>query len=93
MPGASDQTKRVTVINANWAAGPDGADGHFELLLVTEDGERHVVVPSPAATTALVALSQAGTVLLWDPADRTLIAANVVGQWLPDPWTSTSRSP
>jgi len=34
--------------------------------------------------TALIALTQAGTVLLWDPADRTLIAANIVGKM---PWT------
>ena len=29
--------------------------------------------------TALVALTQADTVLAWDPANRTLIAANVIG--------------
>jgi hypothetical protein len=32
--------------------------------------------------TALVALTQADTTLLWDPADRTLIVANLVGNWL-----------
>jgi hypothetical protein len=31
-----------------------------------------------------VALSQANSVLLWDPDGRTLIAANVVGRM---PWT------
>jgi hypothetical protein len=36
-------------------------------MLITEDGEQHVVAPSPAATLALVALSQADTVMLWDP--------------------------
>jgi hypothetical protein len=38
---------------------------------------------------ALVALSQANdstTVLAWDPANRTLIAANIVGTM---PWTET----
>jgi hypothetical protein len=42
------------------------------------------VAPSPTSTIALVALSQADTVLLWDPDGRTLIAANVVGRM---PWT------
>ncbi len=32
--------------------------------------------------TALLALAHADTILLWDPANRTLIAANVVGTWL-----------
>lgn len=91
MAGASDQTRRVRVLNANWAAGGDGEDGRFALLVVTEDGKRHTVSPSPAATAAIVALAQAGTVLLWDPADRTLIAANVVGEWIPDDWSAGDR--
>jgi hypothetical protein len=82
MPGASEQTRRVKVLNANWIAGPDGDDGRFEVMLVTEDDQRHTIAPSPAAMTALLALAQADTILLWDPADRTLIAANVVGTWL-----------
>ena len=84
MPGASEQTRRVKIVNANWVAGPDGDDGRFEILIVTEDDQRHVAAPSPAAMTALIALTQAGTVLAWDPADRTLIAANIVGTM---PWT------
>jgi hypothetical protein len=32
--------------------------------------------------TALVALSQANTVLAWDSTNRTLIAANVIGNAL-----------
>jgi hypothetical protein len=84
MPGASEQTRRVKIVNANWTAGPDGGHGRFEVMIVTEDDQRHVVAPSPAATTALIALTQADTVLLWDPADRTLISANVVGAI---PWT------
>jgi hypothetical protein len=34
--------------------------------------------------TALVALAQADAVLVWDPAERTLIAANLRGTM---PWT------
>ena len=30
MPGASEQTSQVTVLNANWTAGADGEDGRFE---------------------------------------------------------------
>jgi hypothetical protein len=82
MPGASKQTRRVKVLNANWIAGPDGDDGRFEVMLVTEDDQQHTIAPSPAAVTALLALARADTILLWDPADRTLIAANIVGTWL-----------
>jgi len=84
MPGASEQTRRVKIVNANWVAGADGDDGRFEIQIVTEDDQRHVAAPSPAAMTALIALTHAGTVLAWDPADRTLIAANIVGTM---PWT------
>jgi len=35
MPGAREQTRRVKVLNANWTAGPDDADGHFEVMIVT----------------------------------------------------------
>jgi hypothetical protein len=84
MPGASEQTRRVKTVNANWVAGPDGDPGRFEVLMVTEDDQRHVAAPSPEAMTALIALTQADTVLAWDPADRTLIAANIVGKM---PWT------
>jgi hypothetical protein len=35
MPGASEQTRRVKIVNANWAAGPDGGHGRFELQIVT----------------------------------------------------------
>jgi predicted nucleic acid-binding Zn ribbon protein len=84
MPGGSEQTRRVKIVNANWVAGADGDDGRFEIQIVTEDDQRHVAAPSPAAMTALIALTQAGTVLAWDPADRTLIAANIVGTM---PWT------
>jgi hypothetical protein len=85
VPGASERTRRVKTLNANWIAGEDGGDGRFELMVITEDDERHVVSVSPASAAALVALSQADTVLLWDPEGRTLIAANIVGQM---PWTA-----
>jgi len=88
MPGASELTQPVKIINANWVAGPDADDGRFEVLFITEDDEWHVASPSPAAMTALIALTQAGTVMLWDPAVRTLIAANVVGTM---PWTERDR--
>ena len=39
--------------------------------------------------SALVALAGADTVLAWDPANRTLIAANIVGQM---PWTARDGS-
>ncbi len=93
MSGASEQTQRVTVVNANWTAGGPGDDGQFALMIVTEDGERHTVELSPAATTAVVALTQAGTVLLWDPQNQTLIAANVVGSWIGEDWSAGTPKP
>jgi hypothetical protein len=92
VPGASQQTRQVKVLNANWAAGPDGDDGRFELMIVTEDGQRHTIAPSPAATTALIALARADTILLWDPTNRTLIAANIVGTWLEETPTGVTRT-
>lgn len=82
MSGASAETGRVAFVNANWTPGPPGGDGTFGVMVVTEDGERRTLEPSPAAFTALVALAAAGTVLLWDPDGPTLIAANLVGEWL-----------
>ena len=82
VPGASEQTSQVTVLNANWAAGGDGEDGRFDVMIVTADGQQHAVAPSPAAMTALLALARADSILLRDPAGRTLIAANIVGTWL-----------
>jgi hypothetical protein len=84
MPGASDKTRRVQVLNANWVAGGDGDDGRFELMLITEDHEQHVLAPSLGALTALAALLQVEPVLAWDPTNRTLIAANLIGVM---PWT------
>lgn len=85
MPGASEQTRRVKILNANWVPGADGGDGRFEVMIVTDDDQQHAVPASPASMTALVALAQADTVLAWDPDNRTLIAANIVGRM---PWTT-----
>jgi hypothetical protein len=82
MPGASEQTSQVKVLNVNWTAGPDGDDGRFEVMIVTADGQQHTFAPSPASMTALLSLAQTDAILLWDPAARTLIAANIVGTWL-----------
>jgi hypothetical protein len=38
--------------------------------------------------TALVALAKADTVLAWDPTNRSLIVANIVGAM---PWTTAGR--
>lgn len=88
MPGASEQTRRVKIVNANWAAGPDGDHGRFQIMIVTEDDQQHLFAPSSETMTALIALTQADTVLAWDPADRTLIAANLVGTM---PWTERAQ--
>jgi hypothetical protein len=90
MPGASEQTRHVKNVNANWRADPEGGDGRFELQIITADDERHVVTPSAAAMTAIIELSRADTVLAWDPTDRTLIAANVVGVMA---WTERRQRP
>jgi len=91
VPGAGERTRRVRVVNANWGPGPDGTDGTFALLLVTEDDQRHELSLSPAAVTAVLALFRAGTVLLFDPDGPTLVAANVVGEWLPQDWSALDR--
>jgi hypothetical protein len=90
MPGASKDTRRVKIMNANWApGGADGAegdgDGHFEVMIVTEDDQQYFVPASPASMAALVALAQADTVMEWDPLHRALIVANIVGTM---PWTA-----
>jgi hypothetical protein len=82
MPGASEQASQVQVLNANWTAGADGQDGRFEVMIVTADGQQHTFAPSPASMTTLLAMARADAILLWDPANRTLIAANIVGTWL-----------
>lgn len=50
----------------------------------------HILSPSPVAMTALTALAQADTVLVWDPDDQTLIAAYLRGTM---PWTERLDEP
>ena len=84
MPGLSASSRRVRVINANWtASGKASDDGVFELLIVTEDDERHVVTASAATATALAALIQGSdVVLVWDPEAQGLTVGNLYGHWL-----------
>lgn len=85
MPGASEQTRRVKIVNANWIPESAGRQEQFEIMIITEDDQRHVVPASSASVTAVVALASAGTVMVWDPeGGGTLIVANIVGQM---PWT------
>lgn len=86
MPGASSQTRQVKILNANWIPDTVGGDGRFEIQLVTEDDQRFVMPASPASMTALVALAQANTVMMWDSENGTLIIANIRGTM---PWTVT----
>ena len=84
MPGASRETRRVTNINANWSPASDTPDGRFQLQVITDDDERYDLSASPTSMTALVTLAQADTVFAWDPTNRALIVANLVGTM---PWT------
>ena len=59
-------------------------------MIVTSDDRQHILAPSPAAMTTLVALAEGNTVLVWDPADRTLIAANLRGTMS---WTEDAPTP
>ncbi|MBO0834672.1 MAG: hypothetical protein J2P28_04005 [Actinobacteria bacterium] len=90
MPGASERTRQVTTVNLNWITGADDAPGRFEVMLITDDGEQHFASASAGEMSALIALTQAPTVLLWDPADQTLIAANLRGRM---PWTDKLEHP
>jgi hypothetical protein len=58
MPGASKLTRKVSNLNANWVAGTEGTDGRFEVLIVTDDGQQHVLAPSPAAVRDHVAAEE-----------------------------------
>lgn len=89
MAGASEQTVRVEYLNANWSSRAGEGVG-FELLVVTEDGERHALPISAADLEALGTLLQADPVLLFDPEEETVIIANVMGQWLPPNWSGRS---
>jgi hypothetical protein len=48
VPGASEQRRRVKVMNANWLAG-EGEDGRFELVIITADDDGHVLAASSTA--------------------------------------------
>jgi len=88
MTGASDQTRRVRFVNANWTPGRDGGPA-FELMVVTEDERRHSLPVPAEEMAALVALTQVrDAVLLFDAEDRTLIVANLVGAWVPQTWSA-----
>ena len=84
MPGASKETRRVKILNANWTPADAGGDGRFEVQIITDDDQRHAVPASPATMAALAALARADTVMAWDPLNRVLIVANIVGTM---PWT------
>jgi len=84
MPGASEEASRVKILNANWIPADVEGDGRFEVMIVTENDEQYVVPASPASMTALVALARADTVMVWDPVNRSLIVANIIGTM---PWT------
>ena len=92
MVGASAETRRVTYVNANYTVGRADVAA-FELLVVTEDEERHTLQVPAAQMAPLLALTQAsGVVLLWDPAGPTLIAANLLGEWVAPSWSSETPS-
>ena len=84
MPGASQQTRRIKNLNANWHPGTDTDGERFELMLITDDDQQHFLPASAASMAAIIPLTQADTVLAWDPTNRVLIAANLVGTM---PWT------
>jgi hypothetical protein len=84
MPGASTETRRVKILNANWVPDSTEGNGLFEVMIVTEDDQQFFIPASPASMTALVALAKADTVMVWDPLNRSLIIANIIGTM---PWT------
>jgi hypothetical protein len=59
-------------------------------MIITDDGEHHVLQTSPATMTALTALARADTTLAWDPSNHTLIIANIIGTM---PWTQQHGTP
>jgi hypothetical protein len=89
MPGASEETRRVKILNANWIPAGAGEDGRFEVMIVTEDDQRYYLPASPASMTALATLAKADTVMAWDPVNHALIIANIVGTM---PWTIAGSS-
>ena len=88
MAGASEQTERVAYVSGNWSAGRDGTAGAFELQFVTEDERRHSVRVAPQDVAAVLAMTRASDVLLWDPNADTLIAPNLAGEWMQLTWSA-----
>lgn len=86
MSGASKKTVRIDYVNANWIAGADPGSS-FELMVVTEDGERHCLPISAPDMAALSSLLATGGVFLFDPEGQTVIVGNLVGQWFQNDWT------
>ena len=86
MTGASRHTVRIDYVNANWTAGA-ASDSAFELLVVTEDGERHAVPIATDQLAALGSLLRHDGVLLYDPDGQTVIVGNLVGEWFQQDWT------
>ncbi len=86
MAGASTKTVRIDYINANWIADADPRFS-FELMVVTEDGERHSLPISPQDMSALSSLLATGEVFLFDPEGQTVIVGNLVGHWFQSDWT------
>jgi hypothetical protein len=77
MGEAGGRTQRVSNINASWPT--CGKNGMFTFLIVTEDQTRNTIEVCPAVAAALIALTQTDTALLCDSDNRTLMAANLVG--------------
>jgi hypothetical protein len=92
MPGASAQTQPVKALNANWIAGDGDHTDRFELQIITEDDERHVIAPSPDSVLGLLSLVRPDVILLWDPDNQVLIAANIVGTSLVRTPTGVTRA-
>jgi hypothetical protein len=84
MPGASNETRRVKILNANWIPDDAAGNGRFEIMIITDDEQRFAVPVSPASMTALAALAKADTIMAWDPTNQALIIANIIGTM---PWT------
>ncbi|MBO1756354.1 hypothetical protein [Allobranchiibius sp. CTAmp26] len=86
MAGSSNRTLRIDYVNANWNAEADAACA-FELLIVTEDGQRHSLPIAADHLTALGPLLRQDGVLLFDPEGQTIIVGNLVGEWFQQDWS------
>ena len=66
MPGANASTVRAAHTTPTGQPATVPAEGVFELLVVTEEGERHILTPTAAEAPALFARVNASPVLLSD---------------------------